>query len=356
MPVAAVLIVIGLASGAPADALELGPADPPPSVEQPAPAAVHRPPSTPSGGTATPLADLMRSVTTLLAALGGSLGSIRPGRGRGPMWAAVPTYDDPLIVFVTGHGNDPGDFDALRAQMGVDAADAVVFDWRAARLDADHATASKVASIDEAAGDLHSLLSGLSHLERPIYLIGFSKGGAAIAELVAWWDQDPSLRLDAVYGAALLDPPIAGGPIGLLQGAGRLIPAIPDNGGFHRHRCDDGECRDVLDGLGRESGIEVVVIQNPDAMITNLVDPPDSLRVYELHDDGGSPAARELIPAPWEPSLAATVPALPLLAGLWRSGRRAAEAHSSVLEAPQVAACVEAEARSPGSCDDSWDG
>jgi hypothetical protein len=136
-------------------------------------------------------------------------------------------------------------------------------------------------------------------------------------------------------GAALLDPAIASGGLGWLQRAGGPIDQVPDNGGFDPWRCDALGCRDIRDHLGEPSGIEVVAIRNPDAVVTNFIDRPKGLRVHDLVDDG-APSALSLW---WNP-----VAAL----------KRVFVAHGSVLWHPAVASCISAEIIDVGSC--AWKG
>ncbi|MBT8214198.1 MAG: hypothetical protein KJP12_03160 [Acidimicrobiia bacterium] len=331
-------MVAVLLFGAPGDALELTPGPPPP----PPPASVAPASPAPSPGGHRP-----ESGGLDLGLLLGVAAGLRVGRRR----PEDEVVSDPVVVFVTGHGNEPGDFDALRAQMGLAAEDVVVFDWRAAVLDADHAAASERSSVAEAAGDLHAFLQGAATSGRPIYLVGFSKGAASIAELLSWWDQDESMRIANVYGASLLDPPIADGVTGWMQRVGFWVGPIPDNGGFDPHRCDGLGCRDVRAHLGEPSGVDVLVIRNPDAWVTSFRDRPPGLRIYDLSDDGGGHVLDELlgpvdVSRPW---------ILDVPMRIWRSVERVAEAHNSVLEHPEVAECLAAEIRRPGDCDETWD-
>jgi hypothetical protein len=136
--------------------------------------------------------------------------------------------------------------------------------------------------------------------------------------------------VDAVVGATILDPPISRGPLGLLQSLGWLHGDTADDGLFDPVRCGWSGCRDLRDGLGERSGVEVVIVRNPDAVFTNFRDRPDGVRVYDLDDGGGSMLGR-----------------FPSLAGMWK---RMGEAHESVLHDDTVADCIAAEARRTGSC------
>ncbi|MBT8213260.1 MAG: hypothetical protein KJN71_08950 [Acidimicrobiia bacterium] len=340
MSLFAVSLIVALSSGAPGDALELtpGPAPAPAAVATPTPprdAPAHGHPF-PWPGDPT-LAGLMAAALALRAT-------------RRPEDEGVGAA--PLAVFVSGHGNETTDFDPLLTQMGLGSDEFVHFDWRATRLDLDHATASTHASVAEAAGDLHSLLQGLAASGRPIYLVGFSKGGATIAELLSWWDQDETLRVANVYGAALLDPPIADGFLGFLQSAGHAVGPVPDNGRFDTHRCDKLGCRDVRDHLGAESGVELIIIRNPDAWVTNVRDRIRGVRMYDLDHDGGEHAARELLGT----DEYAGHPLSELVGNVIQAGWRVVDAHNSVLAHPEVAQCLIAEIRRPGDCDETWAG
>lgn len=133
-----------------------------------------------------------------------------------------------------------------------------------------------------------------------------------------------------MVGAAILDPPIAAGPLGLLQSIGWLHGDTADDGLFDPVRCGWTGCRDIRDGLGERSGVEVVVVRNPDAGFTNFWGRPDDLRIYDLDDGGGSMFGR-----------------FPDLVGMWQ---RMGEAHNSVLHNDTVADCIASEAQVVGSC------
>ena len=49
--------------------------------------------------------------------------------------------------------------------------------------------------------------------------------------------------------------------------------------------CDLTSCHDLRPGLGHGAGVEVVMIRNPDAAITNLATIPDDLRVLEERNE-----------------------------------------------------------------------
>jgi pimeloyl-ACP methyl ester carboxylesterase len=242
----------------------------------------------------------------------------------------VSGSQDPLFVYVPGHGGDPQGFDDLAQRIGVDGDDVRVFDYRWAWPSDDPIEASQRATADDAADALSAYLAALGADGRPIYLVGHSKGGAVITEVVGRWDEHPTVGVAAVVGAAILDPPISSGPLGLLQSLGWLHGNTADDGLFHPVRCGWTGCRDVRDGLGRKSGVEVVIVRNPDAGFTNFRDRPDGVRVYDLDDGGGGLLGR-----------------FPNIFAMWG---RMGEAHNSVLHNDTVAACIAAEAKRVGSC------
>ena len=237
----------------------------------------------------------------------------------------------PLFVYVPGHGGDPNGFDDLAVRIGVDPSDVRVFDYRWAWASSDPVEASRWAPTGDAADALGAYLAALGSDGRPIYVVGHSKGGAVITEVVGRWDEHPEIGVDAVVGAAILDPPIASGPLGLLQSIGWFHGNTADDGLFDPIRCDRSGCVDIRDGLGERSGVEVVIVRNPDARFTNFWGSPGDVRVYDLDDGGGSMLGR-----------------FPDLLGMWQ---RMGEAHNSVLHSDKVADCIASEARAGGSCD-----
>ena len=169
-----------LADPVPADGVRLAP-DPAPAA---APAA------------ATPPAPGLPGRLPLPAAAGGAaagLAALAAARSAGPAVGGGRTRE-PLVVFVSGHGNGSpaGLFSHLVALMGLDPDQARYYDYRWADGGRDHQQASEYASIDETADALDGYLAGLADQGRPIYLVGFSKGGTGIAELVARWDRQES--------------------------------------------------------------------------------------------------------------------------------------------------------------------
>ena len=294
--------------GAPGDALGLSPGEP----DRPRPGP-RRIPLAPASG----------------AGIGGAvIASAVLARRRHTGSASDPR--DPLFVYVPGHGGDPRGFDDLASRIGVDGDDVRVFDYRWAWPSNDPLEASRRATADDAADALGAYLAALGADGRPIYLVGHSKGGAVITEVVGRWDQHPIVGVDAVVGAAILDPPISSGPLGLLQSLGWFHSSTADDGLFDPIRCGWSGCRDIRDGLGQKSGVEVVIVRNPDAGFTNFRDRPDGVRVYDLDDGRGGMLSR-----------------FPNIFGMWG---RMGDAHNSVLHSDTVAACIAAEAKRVGSC------
>jgi len=251
-------------------------------------------------------------------------------------WRAKASRGDdsePLVVFVAGHGNGSPRtlFGFLASRLGLGSEDARYFDYRWADGGRDHRRASEEASMDETVAALDGYLAGLEEAGRPIYLVGFSKGGAGVAELVARWDRGEPEAAHGVVGAALLDPPMASGIHGWLQSVGSVWGWMPDDGGYDPIKCGWLSCTDTRAHLGDASGVEVVVMRNPQAGITNFADVPEGLRVYEA-SDGGSGFWGTLFTRPWD---------LP---------SRITEAHVAVLEDPRVAQCISAELGGSASC------
>ncbi|MEA2024043.1 MAG: hypothetical protein U9N79_07090 [Actinomycetota bacterium] len=236
----------------------------------------------------------------------------------------------PLFVYVPGHGGDPDGFEDLAHRIGVEPTDVRVFDYRWAWASTDPVGASRWAPTASAADALGAYLAALDSDGRPIYLVGHSKGGAVITEVVARWDAQPETGVNNVVGATILDPPIATGPLGLLQSMGWFHGGTADDGLFDPVKCGWTGCRDVRDGLGERSGVEVVIVRNPDAVFTSFWGRPDDVRVYDLDDGSGSMLRR-----------------FPDVVGMWQ---RMGEAHNSVLHSDTVADCIASEAQATGSC------
>ncbi|MGI9528483.1 MAG: hypothetical protein ACR2NG_02140 [Acidimicrobiia bacterium] len=243
--------------------------------------------------------------------------------------------DEPFYVVVHGNGGSADDFDQLLDRMDVGEDRVAVFDYRLAGPGASSTDASRSVPTDDVAIALDRFIRGAAQRHSNVYSIHHSKGAAAGVVTIAAIDEGSQPPIDGYRGAALLDPPIAGLPLGPLQRFGQPIPQIADNGGFNPIRCSDDGCRDIREHLGKDAGVEVIAIRNPDAEITNFTDEPEGLRVYDLVDDGGSSAWR----LAWQP---------------FAFVRRVFEAHSSVLRHPAVADCIVEEAAKPGSCD--WKG
>ncbi|MCJ7726899.1 MAG: hypothetical protein MUP76_11005 [Acidimicrobiia bacterium] len=319
----ALLLTFVLALAAPGDATRLAP-DPP---------AATTPVTIPSGAPSSPVETPILPVTSILAAAAALAAGLRgreddpaPGDGLG-------LADDPLVVFVPGHGNGPDDFDDLVDLMDLGADDYRVFDYRWTVATPDQVHASQVASIDSTADVLNAYLAGVADGGREVYLVGFSKGGAGIAELVSRWDDGVPQPVAGVVGAALLDPPISGGFQGFVQSLGRFVGPIPDDGGYDPVECNWlHRCHDHRDHLGEGAGVEVLVLRNPKAGITNFDDRPDGLRVYDVPDEGRGPLGA-------------------LLHNPFSYSSRVAEAHDAVLHDQRVADCIRAEMADPGSCD-----
>lgn len=294
---------------------------PPP---QPSPPAVPVP-ALPVGGAAGAAALL-----TIVSRRRGSAVGPAPGDALG-----LEPPGEPIVVFVPGHGQASGDeaFHDLVDLMGLGPSDAYFFDYRWVTGDASHSHAAMDAGIDDSVAALNAFVAGLAVQERPIFLVGFSKGGATVAELVADWDEGQAGPAHAVSGAALLDPPIASGAHGWLQSLGRHLGPVPDDGGYEPEQCVlfSMGCRDRREHLGDASGVEVLVVKNPKSPLTNFGDRPAGLRVYDAPDDG--------------PDLVGQMLGDPL--GL---PKRVSAAHESVLHDPEVARCLVDEMSDPGSC------
>jgi len=270
-----------------------------------------------------------------VAAGAAALAAILARRERLSPSGALSLEAAPLIVFVPGHGQPHGStaFADLVEHMALDEESARYFDYRSAGGGNSPSLASQSVPVEAAASALNAYVAGVADGGRPVYLVGFSKGGATIAELVADWDRGRWGPSDAVIGAALLDPPIASGAHGWLQSLGRRIGPVPDDGGYDPVRCRflGFGCVDSRAGLGDESGVDVVVVRNPKAGVTSFADVPPGLRVFDAPDDG--------------PTLAGQLGRNPLaLPG------RIARAHEAVLHDRRVADCIVAELRS-GRCD-----
>jgi hypothetical protein len=233
------------------------------------------------------------------------------------------------LVFVSGYGSDiDGTFEHLQELMGADPANVVQFNWEWTAL-ASHAEATRQAEVDDAAHSLEAFIGGLARSTDKVYLVGHSKGAVAITQMLVWWDAYPARVQPVVVGAALLDPPIADGPLGILQGIGHYF-GIPSDGKFDPVQCLVDGCRDRREHLGHGAGVSVVVVRNLDASVTSFHDEPVGLRVFDL-DDGRGPATDRIF-------------------GAGNVIDRISEAHSSPLHSSVVADCIVAESWRLGSC------
>lgn len=323
MFVGALLLTMALQTG------ELGLAgdDPPP---------VPDPPPTEEPVSPEPSDDPQPGLPGAVATLGllAAAAALAAKTGAGAALGLRPP-EDALVVFVSGHGqtSSQGTFGGLVDSMGLDPDDARYFDYRWVVGGDDLGQASQRAPVGPAALSLNGYLNGVGDSGRPIWLVGFSKGGATIAELVEAWDHGIPGPTDLVRGATLLDPPIARGFHGWLQSAGTTVGWIPDDGGYDPVECAFlwFGCRDGRAELGRASGVDVLVVRNPKAGITSFSDHPDGLRVVDAPDSG---------PSGWGQ----------LLRNPLKIVSRLTEAHESVLRDPAVARCIVEEMWQPGSC------
>lgn len=317
------LVLVGTLALGPGLGLVAGdePVPPPsPAPEVPEP----EPPAEPAPGTP------IDAVLLGMAAAAALLAASRPGGALG-----LRPPEDALVVFVPGHGQGLGEevYADFVAEMGLDPDAARYFDYRWVTGDSDPKRASALAPTDRTAGSLNAYLAGVAEGERPVWLVGFSKGGAVVAELVSAWDRGAHEPGANVVGAMLLDPPMARGLHGTLQSIGRFVGALPDDGGYDPVDCPLIWlwCRDARAHLGEGSGVEVVVVRNPQAAVTSFGDHPAGLRVLDAPDDG---------PGPWGQ----------LLTNPFRLFGRLGEAHEAVLSDPAVARCLVAEMWQRGSC------
>lgn len=312
-----------LVDPAPGDGVRLAP--------DPAPAAVSSAMAIPAPVSPAPSLPFPAAAAGAVAGLAALAASRWTGRGEEDEGLTGP--GEPLVVFVSGHGSPsaPGVFAHLVEMMGIDPTRARYFDYRWAGGGTDHDRASEQASIDETADALDGYLAGLADSGQSLYLVGFSKGGTGIAELVARWDRGEPGAAEAVQGATLLDPPMASGIHGFLQSLGTAWGPIPDDGGYNPVSCSAQGCTDTRRHLGEASGVDLLVVRNPQAGITNFADVPEGLRVYEA-SDGGSGFVETLFTRPWD------------LVG------RVTEAHFSVLHDARVADCIVAEMEQVGTC------
>ncbi|MCH7584388.1 MAG: alpha/beta hydrolase [Acidobacteria bacterium] len=301
-----------------------------PIIVEPAPPPVEPIPASDQEHPIDPLPGMLgvAGIAAALAALQRRGDDLSPGAG-------LSLDPGPVVVFIPGHGQSHGSsaFADLIEYMGLDDGSVRHFDYRWVDGGSSASAASEAVLLDDAASALNAYLAGVAGDGREIYLVGFSKGGAMVAELVADWDDGRWGPSDSVVGAALLDPPIARGKLGWLQGVGRFWGPLPDDGGYDPVGCTllRFNCSDRRVGLGLNSGVDVLVIRNPKAGVTSFGDHPAGLRVYDAADDGPT-IWQQLIRNPF---------ALP-----WRIS----EAHEAVLHDRNVADCITAELTS-GTCD-----
>lgn len=318
------MLAVGLLLGA----VTLGPGLGLSPGDQPVPPPEGRAPAPPvEPDAAVPGAALLLG----LAAAAAVIASQRPGSALG-----LRPPDDALVVFVPGHGQGPGEevFGQFVESMGLDPDDARYFDYRWVTGDTDAHRASMQAPLHPTTASLNAYLAGVADGDRPVWLVGFSKGGTAVAELIGAWDDGRFGPEANVAGAMLLDPPMATGMLGTLQSVGRWVGPVPDDGGYDPVDCSFlwFGCRDARAHLGDESGVEVIVVRNPRAGVTSFGDRPPGLRVVDAPDDG---------PGPWGQ----------VFTNPFRLFSRLSEAHESVLSDPAVARCLVAEMWKPGTCE-----
>jgi len=235
--------------------------------------------------------------------------------------------ESPLLVLVHGHGGGAENFDELVRKMDIKGARVVAFDYSWVDGGDDSTASSRSVTTDDAAAALDAYIRQLSVKNSNIYSLHHSKGGAVGVSMIASLDSGSQPPIDGYRGAALLDPAIASGALGIMQSVGHGHDWLPDDGGFDPIQCDDNGCVDVREHLGEASGVDVVAIRNRDALVTNFADKPSGLRVFNLRD--GLPSA--------------------LLYGAFFLPR-IFQAHNSVLAHDDVANCVRSEIALPGSC------
>lgn len=316
------MLAVGLLVGAftLGPGLGLAPDDepvPPPPVATPAPPAA-------------PGSDLPAAVVLGFGVIAAVIAAQKPGSALG-----LRPPEDTMVVFVPGHGQGPGEevFREFVDLMGLDPEDARYFDYRWVTGESDSQAASMGAPVRPSAFSLNSYLAGVAESEQSVWLVGFSKGGATVAELIAAWDRGLFGPTANVEGAMLLDPPMARGIHGTLQSAGTVVGPIPDDGGYDPVDCSFlfFGCHDHRAHLGEASGVEVIVVRNPRAGVTSFSDHPPGLRVVDAPDDG---------PGPWGQ----------VFENPFKLFSRLSEAHESVLSDPEVVRCLVKEMETKGSC------
>jgi hypothetical protein len=125
-----------------------------------------------------------------LAGLAAALAALQQRREDLSPAAGLSLDADPVVVFVPGHGQAQGSeaFADFIEHMAIDDEAVRHFDYRLIDGGSSAPEASADVGIDDAATGLNAYLAGVAGDGREIYLVGFSKGGATIAELVADWD------------------------------------------------------------------------------------------------------------------------------------------------------------------------
>ena len=256
----------------------------------------------------------------------------------------TPLPSETLIVTVGGFGSVPGEtFTRMLASMGVSNDYVASFDWNWISRFSSSEEASREASIDQGIIVMTRWLETLP-ADANIHFIGHSKGAVLIAEFLALQDLtgsfDPRIRT-----VMLLDPPLAGSVLGAAQSLGYAVGGrLPNDGGYDREWSGGV---DKLNGLGRAGDVVVRIIRNPDAIVTNL-SPTPGVVMYDLEDDGaGTPldAANEAS-VPW---LSRALPVVDVVIRLAAAGRRVADAHSDIVNDPNVAIVTRREIVEPGS-------
>ncbi|HEX9977988.1 MAG TPA: hypothetical protein VGB41_05085 [Acidimicrobiia bacterium] len=300
-------------------------------------AAGDAPGPSPEVAPASPVAPAQVPVLPGAAILGGAaLAALALSRREPGAALGLKPPEDAVVVFVPGHGQGEASevFDDLIDLMGLDSDAARYFDYRLVTGEENPVDASEHASIDDATRALNAYIGAVALEGRPVWIVGFSKGGATVANLVAAWDDGAYGPADAVEGAFLLDPPISAGAHGWLQSLGQGYGPIPDDGGYDPVQCwlVLWGCHDEREQLGEAAGVEVLVVRNPDAGVTSFGDHPDGLRVVDAPDGG-----RGFWDQVWHDPLG--LPA------------RVATAHEAVLGDPAVARCLVAEMSHTGGCD-----
>jgi hypothetical protein len=328
------LVALALAAP-PGDASRLAPG-PPPTMPETVATVPGSVPGDPQGGPGLPAGGALVAVAGAVIVAARRRASLLTSAPHPAMALGLQPPDDVVVVFVPGYGSasSADTFGDLIDLMGLPEDQVRHFDYRWVGEGFDHAEAARSADVEDAAAALAGFTAGVAAGGREVHLVGHSKGGAVIAEMIEQWDRGRLPGVEGVTGATLLDPPLASGIHGLGQSAGRVldwlddqvpfidIPGLPHDGGYNPMECSVGvfDCTDFRNGLGEASGVDVAVVRAPDAALTNFKDVPEGMSVYEVDTPG--PSAVEQLPNPFA-ALAAVV-----------------AAHRAVLHHPDVAACV----------------